>query len=224
MTTFAQPSLRAPGVRWSTAAWAAAGFGLLYLVSVGTLLGQRLDDAAMRWTAATVNDDSWARVLLTWISAGSVLTVGATVAAVTAVTRGPRTAVLGALSGAAVLLGAEVLKLALTRPGFSVDTVANSFPSGHVAAVTGLAVGLLVGVPGGPWRPAALLVAGPAVALTGLATVVLEWHRPSDVLGSMLLGVVVGVSAVRWDRIRGQGAPTSTRISQSLPLAGRQFP
>jgi membrane-associated phospholipid phosphatase len=200
VTTFAQTSLRTGGARWSAAAWAAAGFGVLYLIGVGTLAGQRLDDAAMRWAAAAVSDDSWARVLLTWVSAGSVLTVGASVAAVTAITRGPRTALLGALSGAAVLLGAEVLKLALTRPGFSVDAVANSFPSGHVAAVTGLAVGLLLAVPAGPWRWAAMVGVAPVLALTGLATVVLQWHRPSDALGSVLLGVVVGVAAARWDQ------------------------
>jgi hypothetical protein len=30
--------------------------------------------------------------------------------------------------------------------------------------------------------------------------VVLQWHRPSDALGSVLLGVVVGVAAARWDQ------------------------
>lgn len=200
MTTFAQTSMRAPGVQWPVAAWAAACFGVLYLISVGTLAGQQLDDAAMRWTAAAVSDDSWARVLLSWVSAGSVLTVGVAIAAVTVVTRGPRTAVLGAVSSAVVLLGAQVLKLVLTRPGFSVDAVANSFPSGHVAAVTGLTVGLLLAVPAGRWRWAAMLGAAPVVILTGLATVVLEWHGPSDAMGSALLGVVVGVAAAQWDR------------------------
>ena len=63
--------------------------------------------------------------------AGAVLTV------ITAATRGLRTAVLSTLSGV-VLLGAEVLKQVLLSPGFSVQMLANSFPSGHVAAVVRL--------------------------------------------------------------------------------------
>jgi len=197
MSTLATTPLPAPAVRLSSAAWAAAGFLLLYLVCVGTPGGQQLDEAAMQWTATTVTEDGWARALLATVSAGSVLLVGGAIAALTALTRGPRTAALGTLSGAAVLVGAEVLKLVLTRPGFSVDAVANSFPSGHVAAVTGLAVTLLLAVPAGRWRRTPLVGLAPVVLLTGLATVVLEWHRPSDALGSVLLGAVVGVVAAR---------------------------
>lgn len=195
MTALAAPTLHASRVRLTTAAWAALAFVLLYLVGVWTPVGQQLDDAAMSWTATAVSEDGWARALLTWVSAGSVLLIGAGLTALTAVTRGPRAAVVGALSGALVLLGAKVLKLALTRPDFGVQTLANSFPSGHVAAVTGLAVVLLLAAPAGAWRRVAMLGAAPVVAVTGLATVVLEWHRPSDVLGSALLGVVVGLAA-----------------------------
>lgn len=187
-------------VRLPTAGWAAVGFVLLYLLGVGTPTGQQLDEAAMRWTAVAITEDGWAESLLGWVSAGSVLLVGASLAIVTALTRGLSTAALGALSAAVVLLGAQVLKLTLTRPDFTVQALANSFPSGHVAAVTGLAVALLLATPAGRWRRAALLGVTPAVALTGLATVALEWHRPSDVLGSVLLGVVVGVTAARRNR------------------------
>ena len=192
-------------VRPSAAGWAAAGFVLLYLVCVRTPVGQQLDDAAMRWTAAAVIRDGWAEALLEALSAGSLLLAGAALAVVTAATRGPRTAAVGAVSGAVVLLGAEVLKLVLTRPDFSVQALANSFPSGHVAAVTGLSVALLLATPSGTWRRAALVAATAAVTLTGAATVVLEWHRPSDVLGSVLLGGVVCVTATRWD---SHGRPT----------------
>jgi membrane-associated phospholipid phosphatase len=195
MSVLAATSVATSTLHISAAGWAAAGFVLLYLVGVGTAAGQQLDEAAMQWTAAFITRDGWAEALLTGVSAGSVLLVGATLAVVTALTRGLRPAALGALSGAVVLLVAEVLKLTLTRPDFAVQALANSFPSGHVAAVTGLAVSLLLAAPTRRWRWAALLGAAPAVAFTGLATVALEWHRPSDVLGSVLLGVVVGITA-----------------------------
>lgn len=181
------------------AGWAMVGFMLLYTLAVGTAEGQQLDEAAMQWTAATVAQDGWGDALLSAVSAGSVLLIGATVAVATTLIRGLRVAALGALSATAVLLGAETLKIALTRPDFSAQTLANSFPSGHVAAVTGLAVALLMAAPRGRWRRAALAVAAPAVALTGLATVAMEWHRPSDVLGSVLLGVIVSVAASHWE-------------------------
>jgi membrane-associated phospholipid phosphatase len=199
MTALATMPIRTSPVYLPVAGWAAVSFVLLYLLSVGTAAGQQLDEATMRWTAAAFPQNGWAQALLTGVSAGSVLLAGAALATVTALTRGLRMAVLSTLSAAVVLLGAEVLKLALTRPALSVQALANSFPSGHVAAVTGLAVALVLATPVSRWRRVALIGTTPVVALTGLATVVLEWHRPSDVLGSVLLGVVVGVTAARWE-------------------------
>lgn len=206
MSALATTSVPSFTLRLSAAGWAAVGFVLLYLVGVGTAAGQQLDEAAMQWTAASITQDGWAEALLALVSAGSVLLVGGALAIMTALARGLRSAALGALSGAEVLLGAEALKLTLARPEFTVQSLANSFPSGHVAAVMGLTVALLLAAPAGLWRWAALLGVAPVVACTGLATVALKWHRPSDVLGSVLLGVVVGVTAARWER-RLQGEP-----------------
>ncbi|WP_157720212.1 phosphatase PAP2 family protein [Friedmanniella luteola] len=207
-------------LRPSAAGWAATGFVLLYLLSVGTAGGQRLDEAAMQWTAASVTEDGWAEALLTGVSGGSVLLVGGALAIVTALARGLRAGALGALSGAVVLLAAEVLKLTLARPDFTVQALANSFPSGHVAAVTGLALALLLAAPAGRWRWAALLAVTPAVALTGLATIALEWHRPSDVLGSVLLGVVIGATAAGWES-RTVGRAPAGRSSSADPRVSR---
>lgn len=199
MTTLAATSVPSSDLRLSPAGWAAVAFVLLYLFSVGTAAGQQLDEAAMQWTAAAVTQDGWAEALLTGISAGSVLLVGAALAVVTALVRGLRAAALGASSSVVVLLGAEVLKVTLIRPELSMQALDNSFPSGHVAAVTGLVVALLLTTPPGRWRQIALVTGTPVIVVTGLATVVLQWHRPSDVVGSALLGIVVGVIAHRWE-------------------------
>ena len=179
-----------------------AGFVVLYLVAVWTPVGQQLDEAAMQWTAAAVAGEGWAETLLHAVSAGSALLVGTTLAVVTALTRGLRPAALGLLSASIVMVGAQVLKLTLTRPDFSVGALVNSFPSGHVAAVTGLAVALLLAFPAGQWRRVALVGVAPVVALTGAATIVLEWHRPSDVLGSVLLAAAVGLAAAQCESPR----------------------
>jgi len=65
MSALATTSVPTFALRLSAAGWAATGFVLLYLLSVGTAWGQRLDEAAMRWTAASVTQDGWAEALLT---------------------------------------------------------------------------------------------------------------------------------------------------------------
>ena len=209
MRTGATAPVQTGTVGLSTAGWAGVGLVLLYLLSVATPAGQQLDDATMQWTAAAVTSTGWAKTLLTAVSAGRMLLAGAALAIVTAAIRGLRTAARSTLSGGVVLLGAEVLKHSLIRPGFSVQALANSFPSGHVAAVAGLSLALLLATPPGRWRRAAMVGATGAVALTGFATVVLQWHRPSDVFGSILLGVVVGVFASRQTRQAAMGCGAS---------------
>lgn len=222
MTVVPQTSVR-NSVPLSIAGWAAVGFVLLYTLAVDTAQGRQLDEAAMRWTAVSVTQDGWTRALLTAVSARSVLLFGAMIALTTALVRGLRVAALGALSAAVVLLGAETLKLALIRPDFSSQTLTNSFPSGHVGAVTGLAVALLMAAPRGRWRRAALVVAAAAVTLTGVATVALEWHRPSDVLGSVLLGVVVSVTAGRWEPLAVQRQRQKPSNRSRLRLSSQGF-
>jgi hypothetical protein len=72
-------------------------------------------------------------------------------------------------------------KAVLVRPALLSETAANSPPSGHVAAVAGLAVAAVLVVPGSLRKTVAAL-GSVAVGPTGLATVALRWHRPSDVL------------------------------------------
>lgn len=174
-----------------------AAFVLLYLAMVGTALGQQLDQAAMVRISAAAGSTTWAELTLLAVSAGSMLLATGLVIAAAAVLRGPRHAVVGAVAAGTVVAVAELLKLVLDRPTFLAGAAGNSFPSGHVAAVAGLGVALVIAVPRGSRWLVTLLVAGPLAAVTGLATVVLEWHRPSDVVGSVLLAVAVGLLALR---------------------------
>ena len=178
--------------------WGAVGsaiaFVALYLTLVGTAVGQQLDEAAMRRLAA-VDSTAWAELILWGVSASSMLVATGVVIAATALLRGRRAAVIGALAAGSVVLVAQLLKAGLERPMLLAGPAGNSFPSGHVAAVLGLGVALVIALPrAGRWAVAVLLV-GPVAGLTGLATVVLQWHRPSDVVGSLLLAIAIGALA-----------------------------
>jgi len=71
------------------------------------------------------------------------------------------------------------------------STDPHSFPSGHAARSTMLAV-VALGI--GPlWLGLALLIWAP---LVGLARIILGVHYPSDILAGMVLGLILGVLVV----------------------------
>ncbi|MCG5463380.1 phosphatase PAP2 family protein [Micromonospora sp. MED01] len=91
----------------------------------------------------------------------------------------------------AVLLAGAV-KSELPRPDLQVlsSTTHNSFPSGHVAAATALLLAFMLVLPG--WARRWLAAPGAVgVSVIASATMIAGWHRFSDVLGGVLLGVTV---------------------------------
>lgn len=96
----------------------------------------------------------------------------------------PGTALTSALAAATMT---QLLKSTLTRPDFGISaTPMNSFPSGHttVAASAMLAI-LLVSSP--RLRPVVGTLGGIFAATAAVSTYVLGWHRPSDVIGAVLV-------------------------------------
>jgi membrane-associated phospholipid phosphatase len=176
--------------RWALGA--AGAFLLLYVVSVGTGAGQRLDDAAMQWLSAVISSRGWAVQILGWVSVPSLLALSGVIGLMTWMARGRAVALLGVLTTGVIVVAAQLLKLVLQRPDLMTEPSYNSFPSGHVSVIAGLAAALLLGTAPGITRRIALVLLTPVVGLAGLATVVLQWHRPSDALGSVLLAVAVG--------------------------------
>ncbi|MBG6105197.1 membrane-associated phospholipid phosphatase [Micromonospora vinacea] len=90
------------------------------------------------------------------------------------------------------VLVASAVKSALPRPDLQIEssTTHNSFPSGHVAAATALLLAFMLVLPG--WARRWLAVPGAAgVSVIASATMIAGWHRFSDVLGGVLLGVTV---------------------------------
>ncbi len=90
------------------------------------------------------------------------------------------------------VLVAGAVKAQLPRPDLQIEssTTHNSFPSGHVAAATALLLAFMLVLPG--WARRWLAVPGAAgVSVIAAATMIAGWHRFSDVLGGVLLGVVL---------------------------------
>jgi hypothetical protein len=120
------------------------------------------------------------------------------------------------VAGAGALLcsaaGSTVLKLAIPRPDLGVagSTVHNSFPSGHVAAATGLVLAFLLVVPA---RARWWLAAPGAVVVSAVAaaTMIADWHRFSDALGAVALASMMcclaAAALALWPGARSVPAP-----------------
>jgi membrane-associated phospholipid phosphatase len=174
-----------------TAAGAACGLLITYAVAVLTPLGQHLDTSIMVLIADAASDRRGAQLLLDHESAATMVALTAILTGLVALVRGVRPAFAVALTAVGTVISAEALKAMLTRPALLSDPAANSLPSGHVAAVAGLAVAAVLAVTGS-LRIVVAAIGLLAVGLTGLATVILAWHRPSDVFAAALLAVTVG--------------------------------
>jgi undecaprenyl-diphosphatase len=128
---------------------------------------------------------------------------------------------------------AELVKLVVQRdrpdPGLLVDPLivephSFSFPSGHTALATGLALALVLLAWGRRGAPVVIGTAALAVAGVGLSRVWVGVHWPSDTVVSVVLGCsVVALALPPWlhllDRIEGRAAaaPSSHPVEPSAP-------
>lgn len=202
--------------------WAAlgtVGFVGSYVAFVRTGPGQDVDQSAMEAIARLAVRTGTADVAeqaLGWVTPALLLLAGLTVVAVAA-WRGPRVALAALITGVSIPVLSQVLKPALHRPDLIDGAWSNSYPSGHVAAVAGLAAAAIVALAprARPW--AAWILALPALTV-GAATVALSWHRPSDVIGSLALALACGATgALLADRPRHpRQAPQRERQFSSL--------
>lgn len=180
----------------------SAGLALTYAALVRTSRGRVLDDRAARATSRRTALRRTSKALLRpYRPVAYAATVSACGLAGLA-TRGPVRTACASAALVGTVVSAEVLKAALDRPvPSSVDRSVhpwpeNSYPSGHTAGVAGLGAMALVLAPA--YLPAVAIAGTAATAAVGAATVAARWHRPSDVVGSLLLGVAwscVGLAA-----------------------------
>ncbi|WP_167517517.1 phosphatase PAP2 family protein [Micromonospora orduensis] len=178
---------------------ALLGLGLTGAFFVWTYPGQRLDGLLLPraergggYAQPSTLLDPARSVLAAF---GSTTTLAGLLGAVLLVGLAGRRLMAG-LVGVGMVLGAVLVagatKSALLRPELQVETSTthNSFPSGHVAAATTLLLAFLLVVPARARRWIALPGAAGVTVIAG-ATMVAGWHRFSDALGGVLLGVAL---------------------------------
>ncbi|WP_404312214.1 phosphatase PAP2 family protein [Agrococcus terreus] len=187
--------------RVAAAVVAGAAVLVVYALAVHTGGGRALDGAVL--DAAGYATDS---PLLTAVSVASLLLACALVATIALARRRGDLAIVGV----AIIVGGSVvgrlLKLVLPRPEEAGG--ANSFPSGHMIAFAGVAVALLVVLPAVA-RPFAAIAAALVLPAVAVQLVRDGWHRPSDVLGSLLLVLAATAAATAW---RAPHAPARARF------------
>ena len=179
-------AVRGPAALTAVAAVALGGI-LVWFVLL-TPLGQRLDERAMNTVVAGRETQLQVLSVLGYVSIGAIGIVSIVCVAL-ALSRGRVPLAVGALT---IIAGAnvttQVLKHVLLQRADLVDGVvaSNSFPSGHTTVIAS-GVGALCLVSPRWMRPLVVPVGAFAVALTGASTVVAGWHRPSDVVGAVLV-------------------------------------
>lgn len=180
-----------------------------------------MDDRLRHHLAAGERGDPALTALLRNVTIGSIVLVVGSCAAIALARRQWLTA--GA--AVAVVAGANVTtqflkQTVLPRPELGWGT-SNSLPSGHTTVVTSLVLAaLLVVPPAGRWLVS--LGGSVGVAVTGIGTVVANWHRPSDVVAGVAVAMMWGCLALAALSLRveerPQGPPRLRPVALTLGL------
>lgn len=196
----------------------------VWWLAVMTENGQAYDD--MVWSFAGQRLPAWLRLdFLTLIGVSSsvfIIAVSglfALIALVVTLVR-RRWWLLGQLAAfAALCVAARFLKGVLPRP-FIIHVESqpvNSAPSGHTLLAFAAALALVLAV-SRAWRAVAALLAVCWGSLVGLSVVAGRWHRPSDVVMSMLLVGGAAMLVLVFTRTSGMDATGKRASSASVQI------
>lgn len=180
---------------------AAAGVWLTWRVFVTTAMGQQLDNAAFE--LAQIDSLPLQQISLEILHVVSVPFIVIAVAAtglLAVIRRRPSLAIQAAVLVGGANLTTQVLKhQVLDRPDLGVTaSMANALPSGHTTVAASVAAALVI-VSHRTLRPLTALIGATYTALTGVATLIASWHRPSDAVAAVLVvltwcGIVTAVA------------------------------
>lgn len=169
----------------------AAAFWACYSFFVNTKLGQWIDEAALRGGEAFLAADKTRGPALAFLdhmpAASALLAAGFILFALVR-----RHDVVRPIVAGALLLGAagstQLLKhVVLERPDLNISEASmNSFPSGHTTFAAAAMATIFIVTPVAH-RPLLALLGWGYAAVAGASTLVLGWHRPSDVIAAYLV-------------------------------------
>lgn len=222
-----------PGLFIGAALASAAGVAGTYWFFVRTTTGQYIDESALDEAVALYGGRA-AKAALGFLDALPTIAVIVGIGGLlyAAIAKGRWSAALIAFSGAALAnIATQVLKAdVFTRPFRGVETLMdNSLPSGHTTLAASAAAAVFL-VTSPSWRPFVAWAGGTFAILSGGATLVNQWHRPSDVIAAFLVvgatmtpaGWIIMRTGWRWNSWEGFGCRwTASRVWLALPvLAG----
>ncbi|MCB2177542.1 MAG: phosphatase PAP2 family protein [Actinomycetales bacterium] len=207
---------------------AGVGVAFVHLAFVTSVTGRQVDGAALSG-AEKVSGPVWeaAAHVLDVVSIPFVIVV----VLVTMLMAVLRRRVALAAQVAALVIGAnvttQILKSYLVRPDLGLaDRIANSLPSGHTTVAASAGAALVLAVPR-RYRAVAAAIAAGYTTVTGVATLIAGWHRPSDAVAA--IGVVLawaGLVAAFGPRGSGFGqaghvrGPAALLVGLALVLGG----
>lgn len=167
----------------------AAALVVVSTFFVGTHIGQSIDEHAFEgaaaWQGPLAKATGWMLDALPAIALG----LGALIVLVIVVVRRAwRQACVAVAAALAALLSTQIVKnFVLVRPQTGVaDGLSNSLPSGHTTAAGAAALAVFL-VASARTRPVAAVLGSLFTVLVGVATLIQQWHRPSDVIAAMIV-------------------------------------
>ncbi|MCX7522498.1 phosphatase PAP2 family protein [Microbacterium sp. STN6] len=199
----------------------AAAFAGVYVFFVRTHTGQLIDErsfeGAALWRGGLGGPASWLLNALPAISVGLAFVI---MVIVSIIRRNGTVFIAAAAAALAANASTQLLKYAiLDRPDTGVaEGLANSLPSGHTTAAASAALAVFL-IASPRMRPVAAAIGSLFAIVAGAATLVNQWHRPSDVIAALLVVAFWGCGAgfVLATSASAQAArPSRTR---ALPLA-----
>jgi hypothetical protein len=205
-----RPTSSTRALRCAIAVAAAVACAAVFVVAAWTDHGRRAEAAVL--DASAFATDS---ALLALVSAASLAVACIVLGVVGLLRRRGDLAVVAVLVVAASAGAGQVLKhVVLTRPDLAGEG-ANTFPSGHMTAFAAVAAAALVVSP--PRSRLALAPAAAVVLSIAAARLVHDgWHRPSDVVGSLLLVMTMAAAGMAWRAPQPVSRPGSHRLVETL--------
>lgn len=198
----------------------------IYLLSVRTPLGQAWgDEAYLDRVAEGRLQKRVNRHVLEAIDVRVLALLMLAVVAIGAIRRRWFATIAIAAAFAGAMVSAELLKVALPRPvlapgleSLTGDKEAlNTFPSGHATLATSLVLGILLLVPA-RMRPPIAIAGAAFVAFVASGVLAAGWHRPSDAIGGIALGLLwLGAAGALVVNRRGVPTP-DPRTTRLVPL------
>lgn len=176
-------------------------FVLTYAIFVLTPFGQWIDDVLLEAFRAEELGRTALTSALHLINIATIALTGIIIIAIGAVRHRLTIGIVAVVAFGVSIVAAEVFKLILPRPEYQTEldeeigkAAINTFPSGHSTIIAAGVIALLWAW--GTANRAMWLLGAGVVIIVVSATVIAGWHRPSDGIGGISLGVsVMAISA-----------------------------